>query len=591
MDMYDVRKVYKEKHKEKIEADVIIIGAGLFGGLMAYELSVQGFKVAMLDSGSVVDRVDAIDRFKKSPLKNGNSAYKKEWYAPIPPETDPMSYYVQDGEGITDPLKRVEFGALYLRNVGGTSWHFTGHAERMYPQDFELKTAYGRGEDWPISYSLLDPYYAKVEQAWGVSGNDTVVAPTKHPYPLPYTPLTYLDQQVNVAATKVMDPASPHKDAIGPMPHCRNAVPYDGRPQCCGNASCRFICPVGAKYDGSVHVFKAVDEGADLYSNHVVHHIEVNKHKKIKHIKFKNYTDPKNPVEGIAKGKVYILAAHGIESPRLLLMSKNKHAPNGVANSSDQVGRNLMSMVGMNMWAYSPDPVYPYRGPVNATGAFWDLRNGDFRKDFASIATIVINGGFDPTNGPLDEADAAIDEGLFGPELKDRVYTNTAAQVYFDNSVEVLPDPNNRITLDYDKLDATGLPRPKITYKIDEYTVEGVYVSWKRGWDVLRAMNCRLDKPGGKPLPKPTREYFDELVKKDGIKSGAAMIAGTTRMGLDPATSVVDTYCRSHDHDNLFIVGTGSYVTSGSVSPSLTAAAISMRSAEYIANTYQGSKG
>lgn len=583
--MYSDKDSYSETHTPEIEADVVIIGAGLFGGLMGYELAKAGFSVAMLDSGSVVDRAEAIRRFKASPLKDGNSAYKHEPYAPIPPETDPFEYYIQDGKGITDPLKRVEFGALYLRNVGGTSWHFTGHAERMYPEDFRLKTAYGRGEDWPISYSMLEPYYAKVEQEWGVSGNDTVVAPTKHPYPLPYTPLTYLDQQVNVAAQKL-------GDSIGPMPHCRNAVPYDGRPQCCGNASCRFICPVGAKYDGSVHVFKAIDEGADLYSSHVVRHIEVNADDKIDHIQFRNYTDPNNPVDGIARGKTYILAAHGIESARLLLMSKNDNAPNGVANSSDQVGRNLMSMVGMNMGGYAPMPVYPYRGPVNATGSFWELRNGDFRKDFAGIATIIINGGFDPTNGPLNEADAAVDkDDLFGPELRDRVRTNTAAQVYFDNSVEVLPNPENRVTVDYDHLDATGLPRPKIDYKIDEYTLEGVYVSWKRGWEVLHAMDARLDKPNGKKLPKPTREYFNELVKKDGIKSGAAMIAGTTRMGLDPTSSVVDTYCRSHDHDNLFIVGTGCYVTSGSVSPSLTAAAISLRAAEFIANTYTGSKG
>lgn len=575
----------KENSNADIQADVVIIGAGLFGGLMATELTKNGLSVAMIDSGPVVDRVDSVIRFKDSPTKNGNSPYKKEPYAPIPEEGDPTDYYVQEGKGITDPTKRVAFGALYLRNVGGTSWHFTGHAERMYPEDFKLKTAYGRGEDWPIDYDTIAPYYAKVEQAWGVSGNDTCVAPNPHPYPLPYTPLTYLDQQVDQAAQKM-------NDSIGPMPHCRNSVPYDGRPQCCGNASCRFICPVGAKYDGSVHVFKAVDLGAKLYSSHVVHHIEVGDDQQIDHIQFKNYTDPANPIEGTARAKIFILAAHGIESPRLLLMSQNKNAPNGVANSSDQVGRNLMSMVGMNMWAYAPMPVYPYRGPVNATGAFWQLRNGDFRKKFASIATIIINGGFDPTNGPLDEADHAVDhEKLFGPELRERVYTNTAAQVYFDNSVEVLPNPENRITLAWDKLDATGLPRPKIDYKIDKYTVEGVYVSWKRGWDVLAKMGARLDKPNGKPLPKPTRRYFNKLVKENGIESGAAMIAGTTRMGNDPKTSVVTPYCRSHDHDNLFIVGTGTYVTSGSVSPSLTAAAISLRTAEHIVQTFQKSEG
>jgi len=571
--------------KADIEADIIIIGAGLFGGLMAYELAKKAdihnkdLKIAMIDSGPVVDRVEAVQRFKKSPIKSGNSPYPKEPWAPIPSEEDPTDYYVQDGKGETDPLKRVAFGALYLRNVGGTSWHFTGHAERMYPQDFKLKTAYGRGEDWPISYETLEPYYARVEQAWGVSGNNTVVAPNPHPYPLPYTPLTYLDQQVDVAAQKL-------GDSVGPMPHCRNAVPYDGRPQCCGNASCRFVCPIGAKYDGSVHVEKAQNLGAKLYTNHVVRHIEVGADQQVDHIRFRNYEDPHNPVDGIAKAKLFILAAHGIESPRLLLMSKNEHAPHGVANSSDQVGRNLMSMVGINAGGYAPMPVYPYRGPVNATGAFWQLRNGEFRKDFASIATIIINGGFDPTNGPLNEADRAIKEGRFGSALRNQVFNATATQVYFDNSVEVLPDPENRMTLAWDERDDTGLPRPKISYKIDEYSVEGVYISWKRAWDMLWALGAKTDMHGD-PLTKPTRKAFDAYVAKHGIASGAAMIAGTTRMGNDPKSSVVDPYCRSHDHNNLFIVGTGTYVTSGSVSPSLTAAAISVRSADHIFETFQ----
>ncbi len=126
----------------------------------------------------------------------------------------------------------------------------------------------------------------------------------------------------------------------------------------------------------------------------------------------------------------------------------------------------------------------------------------------------------------------------------------------------------------------------KISYKIDEYSVEGVYISWKRAWDMLWALGAKTDMYGD-PLTKPTRKAFDAYVAKHGIASGAAMIAGTTRMGNDPKSSVVDPYCRSHDHNNLFIVGTGTYVTSGSVSPSLTAAAISVRSADHIFETFQ----
>jgi len=564
-----------------IDADIVIVGAGLFGGLMAWSLQKHGFQVAMIDSGPVVDRVEAVQRFKASVVKDGNSAYKSKPYAPIPPEKKPWEYYDQKNHDSKKPLDQIGFGALYLRTVGGTSWHFTGHAERMYPNDFRMQSAYGRGIDWPISYKTLEPYYQQVEEAWGVAGNDTCVAPTPHPYPLPYVPLTYLDQQVNKAAEQL-------DDAIGPLPHCRTSVPYDGRPQCCGNASCRFICPVGAKYDGSVHVEKAQSLGAHLYANHVVYHVEVGADQKVESLRFKSFADPENPVDGTARAKLFIMAAHAIEIPRLLLMSKGKNTPNGVANSSDQVGRNLMSMVGINAGAYVSDPVYPYRGPVNATGVFRELRDGAFRKDFGSIGTIVINGGFDPTNGPLNEADDAVDAGLFGAKLRERVFKKTAAQVYLDNSVEILPNPENRVTLSDERTLVMNLPRPKIDMRIDDYTLDGVYISWKRSIDILTAMGGTYGgKDNQNPLPNPTRKTFDELVAKQGIQAGAAMIAGTTRMGDDPKTSVVDQWCRSHDHDNLFIVGTGSYVTAGSVSPSLTAAAISLRTAEHIANTFK----
>jgi glucose dehydrogenase len=566
-----------------IVADVVIIGAGLIGGLMAWDLSRRGINVAMLDSGSPVDRIEAVKRFKASPIKNGNSAYEVKPFAPIPDEEDPFNYYVQENKDSKDPFEQVPFHGLYLRQPGGTSWHFTGHAERMYPNDFRMKSAYGRGLNWPISYEDLVPYYGEVERQWGVAGNETCVAPTKHAYPLPYVPLSYLDQQVDAVAQQM-------GDGIGPLPSCRASVPYpfQGRAQCCGNASCRFICPTGAKYDGSVHVQMAQQEGALLYSDHVVDHIEVDDDKQIKFIRYKNYQDPANPVVGVAHGKLFILAAHGIEAPRLLLMSAGKNAPKGVSNSSDQVGRNLMTLMGVNSKAYVDAPVYPYRGPVNATGAFKKLRDGDFRKDFACIGTIVINGGFDPTNGPLNEADDAIADKVFGEALRKRVYDKVVTQVYLDNSVEVLPDPKNRVTLAKDQLDATGLPRPKIDFRIDKYTYEGMYVSWKRNVEILQKMGGTL--PGG--LPTPDRAGFEKAIKdQGGLKTGEAMIAGTTRMGDDPKTSVVDAWCRSHDHKNLFIVGTGNYVTGGSVSPSLTAAALGLRTCEHIAKDFIRTEG
>jgi len=451
----------------------------------------------------------------------------------------------------------------------------------MYPNDFRMKTVYGHGHDWPISYEDLVPYYERVERAWGVAGNETCVAPEQHAYPLPVIPLTYLDEQVNKAAVAL-------GDAVGPLPQCRNSVPYDFRPQCCGNASCVFICPIGAKYDGSVHVMKAETAGARLHHSHVVYKIEVDADGKIDKLHYANYQDEKNPVYGVARAKVYVLAAHGIETPRLLLLSKGEHAPNGVANSGDQVGRNLMSMGGVDSRAYVPEPVYPLRGPVNATGAFRGLRDGPFRKDFACIEAIIINGGFDETSAPITEAEEAIKAGLLGKSLRERVHNRTIRQVYIDNAVEMLPNPDNRVTLAKERTKVMDLPRPKIDFRFDEYTMEGIYQSWVRSLKVLKQMGGTI--PGG--LPAPTRAEFKRLVEGkldptyNDLATGYALISGTCHMGDDAKTSVVDPWCRSHDHGNLFIVGTCNYVISGVVSPSEMAAALGLRAADHIAATF-----
>ncbi len=566
---------------EVIDADIVVVGAGLVGGLMSWELSGNGLNVAMIDSGPEVNRVDAVKRFKKSSVKDNNSPYVTAPYAPSPDEENPWDYYVQDDHDSTNPLKQVGFTGLYIRNVGGTSWHFTGHSERMYPNDFRMKSVYGRGKDWPISYADLAPYYHRVEKAWGVAGNATCISPEPIKFPMPYIPLTYLDGQVNEAAEKV-------GDSIGPLPQCRNSVPYDNRPQCCGNASCVYICPIGAKYDGSVHVRKAQTAGARLYHSHVVYRVVVDDNQKIKEIHYTNFQDPKNPIKGVARAKLFILAAHGIETPRLLLLSKGENAPNGVANSSDQVGRNLMSMGGVDAKAYVPKPVYPLRGPVNATGAFRGLRDGQFRNDFASIEAIIINGGFDATTGPLTEAEDAIKAGRLGKGLRDRVHANTVRQVYIDNAVEMLPNEENRVTLATERTKVMDLPRPKINFRFDKYTMEGIYQSWIRGLKVLKLMGGVI--PGG--IPKPDRQSFKELLdgkldpRYNDLAAGAALISGTCRMGNDPKHSVVDKWCRSHDHNNLFIVGTCNYVTSGVVSPSETAAALGLRAADHIAETF-----
>ncbi|WP_448203552.1 FAD-dependent oxidoreductase [Azospirillum sp. sgz302134] len=555
---------------EGISADVVIIGAGVAGGLAAYQLARYGHSVILLDAGPRIDRVEALERFRASPGKGSNAPYENSWYAPQPDDTDFGNYYVQQGP--------KTFSAIYVRGVGGTSWHWTGHAERHYPNDFRMKSAYGVGVDWPIAYSDILPYYLRVEQEWGVSGDASdYIGPDRQgeTFPLPKVPMTYCDHQIGGAAKATSfsyacngKAFGPVDLAYGPYPHARNSVPYDGRPQCCGNASCRFLCPIAAKYDASVHVTKAELLGARVLDKRVVHRIEVGADGMVAGVRYRH----PDGWEGRATGKRYILAAHAIETPKLLLMSKGERTPNGVANSSGKVGRNLIALADVNTMGLAPNPTYPYRGPVSATGGLKALRDGDFRKDHAAIATNFVNGGFNATLGPAQRAQTLISKGLFGAELADALEKQTAREVVLGSMVDVLPLDGNRVELDETRRDALGLPRPKITFTWDEYT--------ERGIAVAKAMHdAILDQMG---VPKETRQRAEPDID-------AAVIAGTTRMGSNAGDSVVDSYCRAHDHPNLYIIGTGVYPTTGIVSPSMTAAALALRAADQIhANFGQG---
>ena len=611
---------------EHIQADVIIVGAGVVGGLMAWRLSQQGLNVAILEAGADVDRVKAIERYKNDLQKEANSPYEMMPWAPVPDDTNPLSYYLQpdlpaDSAVNQDPTKQIAFDGYFMRLVGGTSWHWTGHAERLFPNDFRMKDVYGVGKNWPIRYEDIEPYYHEVEDAWGVAGGPDCIAPSPDiKYPMPEVPRSYSDKVIGNGVIK--NDIGPDSQ---PLPHCRNSIPRDGRPQCCGNSSCLPICPIGAKYDASVHVEKAKKLGTRVLSNRVAYQVTVDDEGQVSGIYYRNFeADPEKGPVGLATGTTYILAAHAVETARLMLLSGGRHKvpETGLANSSDQVGRNLMGFANINTMGYTPDdtPLYPYRGPVSATGAFGQWRDGEFRKRHASIAPFILNSAFKAGTGPLEEAQKGIEDGLWGPELLKYVNKRTAHQFNLHSTIEVLPDSANRVKLPaslgklaQDKslqermkkegqLDSTGLPRSEVYFKLDDYTMRGCREAWDWHLQVFDALDVTTIK--GDKMPDQSDESWNALVKGDfnnpempdqnyhlSLTSGDAVIAGTVCMGDDSDTAVVNAHCQSFDHDNLYVVGTANYCSVGSASPSLTAAALGLRTADHIASQVFNIKG
>jgi glucose dehydrogenase len=382
-----------------IEADVIIVGSGISGALLAARLSSAGIKVAILEAGPVVDRAEAKQRFWNAPIRVPECPYPPTPEANHPISNDPDYWYRQTGPD--------KFKSTYL-NVGGTTWHWLGTCLRFVPNDFRLNTAYGRGLDWPVSYDDLEPFYGEAEHEIGVSGDsdETLGSPRSAGYPMPALPQTFMDEAYKRALAGT-------RFEVRATPQGRNSVARNERRACCGNASCIPICPIQAKYDATVHLSLAAKSGAAIHAETTAIRAEIRSDRRVSAIRFKR----RDGSEGVASGQVFVLAAHAIETPRLLLNSRSDVTPNGVANSSDQVGRNLMDHPTQLSWALAPAPVWPYRGPLSTSG-IENLRDGPFRKDRPAFRIELANDGWTwPTGAPTSTAAELARLGLRGKAL------------------------------------------------------------------------------------------------------------------------------------------------------------------------------
>ncbi len=538
---------------DRVEADVVIVGAGVAGSLIAWQLATAGIKVVVLESGTWVDRQKGVEQYRAAVAKTPEAPYEDLEWAPRPLTIALDQYYEQVGD--------VFFKSTYERRVGGTTWHWQGTAMRFVPNDFQMQTLYGHGKDWPLTYDDLEPWYGQAEQALGVAGQqyDNDLMPRSAAFPMPPLVMTVLDQRISDVATPLG-----HKVFINAQ--AKNSQEWDGRPPCCGNNICVPICPIGAKYDAAVHATKAQDAGAQIIDSAVAYKIDVDAEGKVSLIHYKT----PDGAEHEAAGKVFVVAAHSIETPKLLLMSKTDALPNGVANSSDMVGRNLMDHPTQVSLALSNDPIWPYRSPIETSG-IETYRDGDFRSEHAAFRTPIGNDGwsFGGKIPPDLAAGLIADEGLRGPALRARIGEMAQRQVRLAALVEQLPNPDNRVTLSESRTDALGLPTPRIEYALDDYTNKGIEQAKKMADEIFDAL--------GVSFRQHQPEFF-----------GAGHIIGTHVMGTDPSTSVTDPDGRTHDHPNLFLSGCGLFPTTGTANPTLTLAALALRTAEVLKGEVRG---
>lgn len=534
---------------DTLSADFVVVGSGIIGSLAARKLALAGASVIILEAGPRVLRGELVARFRNSPRRSDwMSPYPSVEWAPHPIyQPEPNNHIVQAGP--------YPYPAEYIRQVGGTTWHWAAHAWRNVPNDFKIKSLYGVGVDWPMTYEDLEPFYQEAEEIMGVSGADNTGSPRNKPFPMEPVAEPY-------AMRRLRERLAPDYPVVSNTT-ARNSRSYDGRPACCGNNSCQPICPIDAQYHGGLSADAAEAAGAKLIANANVYTLE---HDEKGAITAALYYDP-DKISHRVTGKTFIVAANGIESPRLLLLSTSDKFPNGLANSSDMVGRNLMDHPSTSLTFDADEEVWLGRGPQSPS-SINTMRDGAFRSEHSPYRLDFTN--ISRVDGATRSLIAA---GVYGSELEKRLRYSAAREMNVKNVLEVLPDPAHRITLSSEK-DAMGIPKPEAHYSIPDYTRRGHERSqedFRRIAELMGGTNLRFSKEG---------EFANNQ-----------HICGTLSMGNDPKNSVCDGYGRAHDHENLFLASTGVLPTSSTCNSTENGLAVALRSVSHMLEEQGASTG
>ena len=595
--------------------DVIVVGGGWAGSAMAYRLGLAGKKVLILEGGIPMqsdNREDFMETFFLAMAKTPEAPYVQNYNSPRPSVldvkqiTNPPSPPPVDCANVEESIDKdgyfiqkgpMPFGSTYERLAGGTSWHWLGTCLRLVPNDLKMYTEYGVGVDWPISYADLSDYYDQAEYEIGVSADvdeqmvHGITFSEDYVYPMQRIPPSVLDQVLTEGLKDVV--IDGNALTVTGTPAGRNGVSNimkdgtlynNGRRLCQGNTNCTPICPIQAKYDATITLSKALETGnVDIMYQTVASNIQMDEHtKEIIGIDFIQYETRNGPAtgRGTVTGTKYVIAAHAVEAAKLLLMS-NKQLPAGIANSSGQVGKNLMDHPVKLSWGSMPNPVYPFRGPLSTSG-IETTRDGAFRSERAAYRIEIGNEGWNwPTGAPYTQVQNYVGNlGLMGSELRQRIVDDFTRQFRLGFLVEQMPSEENYVIPSATCVDNLGLPRPEIHYDLDEYTRAG----FKAAAEATGVIFGAIDAVEDTSAPIGTGGYFN-YEGADYYSQGAGHVMGTHRMGDDAQTSVTDADSKCWDHDNLYLVGCGSFPTTATANPTLTMMALTFKAADALLKT------
>lgn len=531
--------VGERKNMNNEPVDVLIIGAGASGAAIAWSLLETRMRILCLEQGPKLDDKDYPSREDDYELSRYGSFSCDPNVRKLPQD------YPINSEN--SPITPVNFNA-----VGGSTVNFLAHWPRMKPSDFKARTLDGVAEDWPVDYATLEPFYNMNDINTGVSG--LAGNPAYPPYlpPMPPIPIGTLGQTLARGFNKLGWHWWPSDVAI-------QSRDQDGRSKCVNAGTCDLGCAAGAKGGTNFTYWPILETaGVELRTGCRVREILVDDDTGFATGVIYHGTDGQVYEQ---KAEMVVVACNGVGTPRLLLNSKSKLFPEGLANRSGMVGKNLMFHPLTGISGVFDKPMKGHEGPMACSILSQEFYENDPSRDF--VRGYGLHSGRSTT--PMTYAlggygvDHPIPWGAEHRQIMDDIYPYLAGLTVV---TEDLPEEHNCVTLDSTLTDSDGIPAPKINYRVGDNTLKMLKHGKARAEEVLLAAGARriLDK-------SPDGEVW--------WRAGWHQM-GTCRMGNDPNKSVVNGWGRSHDVKNLFIVDGSIFVTAGAVNPTSTIQALSL---------------
>jgi choline dehydrogenase-like flavoprotein len=519
--------------QEDDTVDVLIVGAGAAGAAVAWSLADTRMRILCLEQGGWMRP----DQYPSTRPDWEQLAVRE--YSPNPNiRRLPEDYPIDDADS---PISIVNFNG-----VGGSTVMYAAHFPRLHPSDFRTRTLDGVGEDWPIDYAALEPYFALNDRMMGVAGLAGDPAYPAHEPTLPPVPMGSVGQTMARAFNALGWHWWPSETAIATREH-------EGRERCANLGPCMTGCAKGAKASTDVTYWPAaLRAGVQLRTHCRVREVLVDAGERATGVVY--FDD--HGVERMQRAHVVILACNGVGTARLLLNSKSVRFPEGLANRSGLVGKNLMLHPWGMVRGMFADDLKAQFGPSSC--AIWSQQfyETDPRRGFVRGYNLQVT----RSQGAVTTARYLNGHGAlpWGAAHHAQLRRHFGNMIGIGVCCEDLPEECNRVTLDPVLADSNGIPAPKITYRLGENTSRMLEHGVARATEALEAAgatHCRAEAP---------------------LRQTGWHLLGTARMGRDPERSVVNEWGRCHDVKNLFIVDGSVFVTGGGVNPTATIQAVAL---------------